>query len=85
MRFWLQTGLERTLSEKIDLRAAFGCDRTHCIAFLFLFMCCRFDRPLDPRPGAGPAAGLAGPPYPQYAISRCFAGISLAIRGLKIF
>src|ERR1019366_6783835 len=60
----------------VDLGAVFGCDRTHCLASLFLFMCCRYDRPLDPRPGAAPAARLAGGAYPTAASALCFGGLS---------
>src|ERR1019366_7254347 len=63
----------------IDLGAVFGRNRTHCLASFFLFMCGRFDRPLDPRPGTAPArrdsripdatGGPARPPPPPGSTS----------------
>src|ERR1019366_7348563 len=43
----------------VDLRAVFRRNRTHCPASFFLCMCCRFDRPLDRKPGIAPTARLA--------------------------
>jgi hypothetical protein len=70
---------DRCESASLQPPLLFWQHRTHCLAFLFLFMCCRFDRPLDPKPGTAPArrdsripdatGGPARPPPPPGSTS----------------